>query len=460
MPPRTIIVGAGPAGIRAAEALVAEGIRPLVIDEGQLPGGQIYRQSPVSRLRSARDVYGVEAPRASSVHHAFELVNDRIDYRPGTIAYDAKAGEIAVVSSESNETLAWDALILATGATDRIIPFQNWTAPGVFTLGGAQTALKAQACTIGNRPIFIGTGPLLYLVAYQYLKAGIRPLAVLDTSPLRYKLRSLARLVYGGKQLLHGLRYIATLALSDVTLASGVSGVAAETDSDGHVAGVSWRDAGGRHRRVSCDSVATGFGLRSETQLAELCGATFSFDDEQRQWLPATDRYGRTDVAGLYVAGDGSKIQGARAAEVAGMRAAHAALIDLGLSVDRNRLNILAREYARYQRFSRALSVHAFPFPGEIAASSEDDQIVCRCEGATAGDLRRAVREKGASEINRVKAFTRIGMGRCQGRVCAAAAAEIVADALGSCVSEGGYLRTQAPIKPVSLAMLAKGATT
>ena len=44
-------------------------------------------------------------------------------------------------------------------------PFAGWTLPGVFTLGGAQVALKSQGCAIGERVVFMGTGPLLYLVA-------------------------------------------------------------------------------------------------------------------------------------------------------------------------------------------------------------------------------------------------------------------------------------------------------
>ena len=65
---------------------------------------------------------------------------------------------------------------------DRVIPFPGWTLPGVFTMGGAQVALKAQGCAIGDPVVFMGTGPLLYLVAYQYAHAGARVAAVLDTS--------------------------------------------------------------------------------------------------------------------------------------------------------------------------------------------------------------------------------------------------------------------------------------
>jgi len=76
---------------------------------------------------------------------------------------------------------------------------------------------------------------------------------------------------------------------------------------------------------------------------------------------------------------------------------------------------------------------------------------VCRCEGITAAALRRAAREHGADELNRVKALTRIGMGRCQGRVCGEVAAELLARACGSELERVGRLRGQPPVKPIPI---------
>ncbi|WP_443797729.1 (2Fe-2S)-binding protein, partial [Burkholderia vietnamiensis] len=69
----------------------------------------------------------------------------------------------------------------------------------------------------------------------------------------------------------------------------------------------------------------------------------------------------------------------------------------------------------------------AFAPPAELAARCPDDTIVCRCEEIDAGTLRRCVRDGAATELNRLKALTRAGMGRCQGRMCADAAARVLA---------------------------------
>ena len=49
--PRVVVIGAGPAGLRATEVLARAGFRPLLIDEAERPGGQIYRQPPAGAER-------------------------------------------------------------------------------------------------------------------------------------------------------------------------------------------------------------------------------------------------------------------------------------------------------------------------------------------------------------------------------------------------------------------------
>ncbi|CAB3682114.1 hypothetical protein LMG26845_04317 [Achromobacter insuavis] len=91
----------------------------------------------------------------------------------------------------------------------------------------------------------------------------------------------------------------------------------------------------------------------------------------------------------------------------------------------------------------------AFPFPEDWAADIADDTVVCRCEEVTAGTLRAAVHGTGAHELNRLKALTRVGMGRCQGRMCGAGAAEVLAHACGAGPDAVGRLRGQPPVKPI-----------
>jgi NADPH-dependent 2,4-dienoyl-CoA reductase/sulfur reductase-like enzyme len=192
-----------------------------------------------------------------------------------------------------------------------------------------------------------------------------------------------------------------------------------------------------------------GYHLRPETQLADLAGCAFRYDDETRQWFPQVSMEGRSSVANVYLAGDGARILGAEGAENAGRLAALSALADLGHVTDAGRVATLGREQAKMESFRRGLA-QAFPWPAAQAAALPDDAIVCRCECITAGELRHVVNDMGAQEANSAKAFSRVGMGRCQGRYCANAGAEIIAHTAGVPLEKVGRLRGQAPVKPLS----------
>ena len=88
---------------------------------------------------------------------------------------------------------------------DRIAPAPGWTLPGVYTLGGAQIALKHQGCTIGQRVAFVGTGPLLLLAAHQYAKVGVVPAAMVLPSHFRSFAAAALRLLGMPRELWLGL---------------------------------------------------------------------------------------------------------------------------------------------------------------------------------------------------------------------------------------------------------------
>jgi NADPH-dependent 2,4-dienoyl-CoA reductase/sulfur reductase-like enzyme len=94
---RVIIVGAGPAGVRCAQTLLAAGISPTVIDESRRDGGQIYRRQPDNFSRPYAKLYGTEATRAEDLHSTFERLRPQIDYRPETLAWNVAERKLYVV---------------------------------------------------------------------------------------------------------------------------------------------------------------------------------------------------------------------------------------------------------------------------------------------------------------------------------------------------------------------------
>lgn len=444
-----VIVGAGPAGISAAETLSAKGLRPVLIDEGARAGGQGYRRPADDLALDMTRLMGSEAGKYAALHSRFAALQPRIDYRPRTLVWAVDGNTLHLLQEGRAETIAFDKLLVASGAMDRIAPLPGWTLPGVFTLGGAQVALKDQGCLIGHRVAFLGSSPLLALAAKQYREMGADIAVIADTTPFSAKLAALPELLRAPHTLVRGLWYMGESLRAGTQMLHGVTPVAVE--GAGRVEALLLRDAQGRERRFACDAVALGYGLKPEMQLADLAGAEFSYDPDFRLYLPKIDGLGRAG-SDLYLAGDGVRIGGADAAEASGALAAHAILADLGQQQDIEAVRRLARQVKRLRTFQRGLA-RAFAWPKAQIAALSDSVMLCRCENVTVGEVRSAMsRELGPIEVNRVKAMTRCGMGRCQGRVCGPALQEIVAATTGGDGAAAGRLRGQAPVKPIALA--------
>lgn len=441
---RVVIVGAGPAGIRAAETFSAAGIRSVVIDEGERAGGQIYRRPPEGFTRTPAKLYGSEAAKAEALHKVFDtmVATRRVEYHPRSSVIALADGVLDVLGESGREQIHYDRLILATGAIDRLAPVPGWQNPGVYSLGAMQIALKAQGVGLGRQLVLGGSGPLLTLVATQLMAAGAGIAAVLDTSSMRQQFSGLsgmaARPIVMARGILMRTRlaglYHAGARIDDI-----------EADERGPVA-VRWHDRRGRAVRTPCDAVGLGWHLQAETHLADLAGCRFEFDKTWGQWLPCADRMGRAGE-GLYLAGDGLRILGADAAEVAGRLAAIACLTDLGLPVPDPAPDL--RRIMRYERFARGIAA-AFPWPAAMVRTLPDPTVVCRCEAITAGEVREAA-DYGGGEANRVKALGRAGMGRCQGRYCRLASAELISARVDCTPHAVGRMRGQPPVRPVPI---------
>lgn len=444
-PPRIVIVGAGPAGIRAAERQAQAGLRPVLLDEAPRAGGQIFRQPPPGFTRPGRKLYGSEAGRAQALHECAARLagGGAVEHLSGhtVLGIDRARRLIQAMAVDGGlRDIPYDRLILATGASDRVAPVPGWQAAGVYTLGAAQIALKAQGVALGRDIVLAGAGPLLTLVAAQLVAAGAGVRAVLDTSPMRQQMRGAPGLARRPVVALRGVWMRARLRglyQSGVQLESIDSGAAG-------VEALHWRDGTGQRRVTRCDTLALGWHLRAETHLADLAGCTFAYNRLWAQWLPQTDALGRAGP-GLYLAGDGLAPRGADAAEVTGRLAATACLLDLGLPAPDPRADL--RRLHRLSHFAEGIA-RAWPWPAEQVARLPDSAVLCRCEGITAGELRATAARVGP-DANRVKALSRLGMGRCQGRYCQIAGAEVIAAAAGTSPETPGRLRGQAPVRPV-----------
>ncbi|MGH7096355.1 MAG: NAD(P)/FAD-dependent oxidoreductase [Stellaceae bacterium] len=443
-----VIVGAGPAGMAAAALAGELGLDTMLVDEQEGPGGQIYRSVERAPADTPLGRDYLVGRRLAAV-----LRKSRIDYRPATTVWHIDADLTLYLAGEGRtETVGARRIVLASGAIERPVPIAGWTLPGVMTAGAAQTLLKTADLVPEGRIVLAGQGPLLTLVAVQLARAGAPPALLLETTPpenSREALRRWRTLWPGRRMLAKGAGLRRALARSGVPVRRGVRGLAAL--GRGGLERVRWE--GGES---AADHLFLHEGVIPNVQASLALGLAHKWDEAQACWRPVLDEWGRSSLAGLAIAGDGGGIAGAAAAALSGRLAAldaAAALSRISEEDCRRRAAPIRAALARERALRPFLDCLYHPAP-EVLAPRADDIIACRCEEVTVGDIRRAAR-LGAPGPNQAKAFTRCGMGPCQGRICGPIVAAVMADALAKPIAEIGTFRPRAPWKPLTVAALA-----
>lgn len=442
------VVGAGPAGMSAAVEAAGLGLSVCVLDEQAAPGGQIWRG--VSRPAPLDP-----AVLGPDYHEGAELVERFLacgcDYRPEATVWHADEGELSFATPRGGETIRWRTLLNATGALERPMPVPGWTRPGVMTAGAAQILLKTSGL-VADDAVFCGSGPLLYLVVAQYLRAGVRVAGVLDTTPRGARLRAsrhLAGALQGWPTLRKGLGLLREIDASRVKVIRHVKHL--EMLGGDRLEAVGWRTADG-HGTLPTAHAFLHQGVAPNTNFGRALNCEHVWDEAQLSWKPRTDGWGTGSRKGISFAGDVAGIGGARAATMTGRLSALAIAAGLGRidAAERDRRAAEIRARLKRELAVRPFLDRLYRPAAALLVPPRDDVTVCRCEEVSAGEIRRAI-ATGAMGPNQTKAFTRCGMGPCQGRSCGLTVTKMLAGQLGVTEAEAGYFNIRFPVKPVVL---------
>jgi D-hydroxyproline dehydrogenase subunit alpha len=461
-----LVIGAGPAGLAAAEVAAGHGLRTVLVDERPTPGGQVYRRPGQgfrvhSPARLGRDYQrGLALAQNASAAGAQLVVGVSVAALSQTTA-------VLVRGTEAGEVTAGRVLV-AAGAHDRPVAFPGWTLPGVVTAGGAQALVKGSRVIPGDRVAMAGSGPLALAFPAQLRHYGVNVVLALEAGPRPTPgavLRLLAAAPGNTEQLRDAASYRRQLFAGRVPLRYGRIVVRAE--GDGKVEAMvhaavdaNWRVVPGTEESVAVDTICLGYGFVPSDELLRLAGCGFGFDEDLGGGVVDLDDWCRTSVPGLLAAGDVAGVRGALAAADQGRLAALGAATDLGrLSAARAaRLAGPPRaRLARKERFRAALRPMYSVGKG-IYELATPETIICRCEEVGHAKLAEAIAS--TSDVNVVKSYTRAGMGLCQGRNCRRQIAAMIAASTGRPLSDLSPATPRPPVRPVPIAALADDSIT
>lgn len=381
-----VVVGGGPAGIAAAVCAAKSSLCVGIVDDNPAAGGQIWRREAAQRSAG------------QAAKWLQKLSDARVQFLAGASVIEQPEKRVLLAETfQGIHRLAFDKLILATGARERFLPFPGWTLPNVMGAGGLQALVKAGLPIAKKRVIVAGSGPLLLAVAAYLKKRGARVSLIAEQAPWSRLLR------FGAGLWRHPGKLFQAISLKGQL--SGVRFVTscwpASAQGDGqlenvtlHTQGSSWAEA--------CDYLACGFGLVPNLELPSLLGCKIENN------VVTVDDWQQTSVPDIYCAGELTGIGGVELSLVEGQIAGYAAA---GRTEE---VRGHFKQRRKLRAFSESLN-QTFALRDELKSLASPDTMVCRCEDVPLKSL------QGRHSWREAKLQTRCGMGPCQGRICGAA---------------------------------------
>ncbi|MGA8041850.1 MAG: FAD/NAD(P)-binding oxidoreductase, partial [Terracidiphilus sp.] len=353
-----VVVGAGPGGMAAAATAAEAGMRVCLIDDNPGLGGQIWRSNVAKRAEN-KDA----APWLRRIQSSRVVVRSGWRAVDGTSMAGSAAATLRIERDGCCIDLECSSLILATGARELFLPFPGWTLPGVFGVGGLQAFVKCGLDIAGKRVVVAGTGPLLPAVAAGLRRAGARIVAVVEQAPMaRLAKFSLGLLLGQSAKLMEGAGYGWSMLGTPYRTGAWV------TSAMGDERLRSVEILSGSHAlQVDADTLAIGFHLVPNTELAQLLGC------EQRRGYVLVDSLQQTSAKGIYCVGEATGIGGAEKAQLEGR------IASLAASGQAERARALFGARDRQRQFAQRLAA-AFALRDELRSLARNETVVCRCE--------------------------------------------------------------------------------
>ena len=311
-----LVVGGGPAGMCAAAEAARCGAETLLVEDKHKPGGQLLKQTHM--FFGGRNEYaGTRGFEIADILEK-EVREAGVTVMTDTTVTGIFDGRVVGMTTEKEYfCVEADRIVVATGAMENSLLFENADLPGVYGAGGVQTLMNVEGVLPGRRFVMIGAGNIGLIVSYQLLQAGAEVICVAEAAPK-----------IGGYEV-HAakLRRLRVPILLEHTVVR-VEGeehveraVLARVENFAPIAGTEFA--------VACDCVCVAVGLSPLTELLAQAGCRMEFVAELGGYAAWHDRNMRTSLENVYVAGDASGIEEASTAMLEGRIAGISAAVGL-----------------------------------------------------------------------------------------------------------------------------------
>jgi heterotetrameric sarcosine oxidase alpha subunit len=413
-----LVIGAGPAGLMAALVAARAGADVILAEEDALPGGRLNAETHEIDGRSGADWAAEIVAELGRMDNVRVMTRTCVTgvYDGGTFGalervnhHTGKRGSGAPL--ECFWRIVAKRAILAAGALERPIAFQNNDRPGIMMAGAVRAYLNRWGVTPGQRVTVFGNNDEAHRTARDLADAGVHVAALIDSrhdaevSDARYP-------VYRGAQVCNAA---GRKELESITL----------------------RSASGT-RSIQTDCLAVSGGWNPTLHLTCHLGGRPEWNAGIQAFVPKAGA-----VPGLVVAGACNGTFSTQGCLAEGAAVARRALEDLGLSP--KDLPMPEAEGAPY----RLTPLWAVAGKGRAWIDFQNDVSV--------KDVKQAAEENFRS-VEHMKRYTTQGMATDQGKSSNVSALAVLADATGQGIPETGTTTFRPPFTPVSIAAMGAGA--
>lgn len=328
-----IVIGAGPAGLSAAIEAKKNGMDVIVFDENQRPGGQLFKQ--IHKFFGSKEHHAKERGfriGQDLLKEAEELgVRVELD---STVMGIYPNKEVTVKQYGVVDHYKGDAIIIATGAAENMIPFKGWDTPGVIGAGAAQAMMNLQGIQPGSKILMVGSGNVGLVVSFQLLQAGCEVAAVIDAAP-----RVGGYGVHAAKVARTGVPFYLSHTVVEAKGTDRVtSAVIAQVDEH-------FQPIPGTEKELDVDTICIAVGLTPMSQLASNATCDMALIPKKGGQVALLNDYGETSVKGIYCAGDVAGIEEASSAMIQGRSVASKVSKDAGYLTEAE----FEEKYSQYQ---------------------------------------------------------------------------------------------------------------